>query len=226
MRQKMNNFKNDEAFKVQIYKFTLGLFFLLCAPVAIIYLFEDGFWMSLSMFLYFGFWGGLFSFVETFFPQLRKKSSSFENRSLSMCVSVSVCLQLLLILVSFFPFAMMSKNFINWINIIFTLEFRTSYEGGIIVSIFTLGVISTSIYIFVMFCNSVNSKNKEMKHGIFAFIAILVLFTAFSFVKIHNSKPEDNQFIQSQKEIEDRQLDQDIQQYRMQKYKKYSDHEY
>ncbi|MHC6729974.1 hypothetical protein [Segatella copri] len=65
-----------------------------------------------------------------------------------------------------------------------------------------------------------------MKHGIFAFIAILVLFTAFSFVKIHNSKPEDNQFIQSQKEIEDRQLDQDIQQYRMQKYKKYSDHEY
>ena len=27
MRQKMNNLKNDEALKVQIYKFTLGLFF-------------------------------------------------------------------------------------------------------------------------------------------------------------------------------------------------------
>lgn len=76
----MNNFKNDEALKVQIYKFTSGLFFLLCAPVAIIYLFEDGFWMSLSMFLYFGFWGGLFSFVKTFFSTVKKKILIFRKQ--------------------------------------------------------------------------------------------------------------------------------------------------
>lgn len=218
---------DNEAMKLQLYKFTAAALALLCAPIAIIYLFEQGFWMSISMFFYAACWGGYLSFGETFFPQLRKMSSTHQNSAVKLCISACVCILLLLILVGFFPFAMISKNFINWVNVVFGLELVTSYEGGIIVSFFTLCIIGYSIYMFVMFYNAVcNNGRRELLHGIYAFSIILLLSFTFSLLKIYNSTPENYQIIQSQEEKENNQLDRDIQHYRMQKYKKYSDHEY
>jgi len=125
-----------------------------------------------------------------------------------------------------FPFAMMSGSFINWINVIFDLKFDTCYEGGIIVSILTLCMIVILIHNLVLFCSSLANHKKEIKKGIFAFVMFLVVFLSICSLRISNCSSEKYQFIQSQSEQEREQLDNDIMKYKMQKYKKYSDHLY
>ena len=134
-----------EKIKYELVKFTIASFFMLLPPIFIIYLFEEGFWMSVSLFFYAACSGGYISFEDTLFPLLQKNDSLIDDKISLVCISLCVCFQLLLIIIAFFPFAMMSENFIKGINVMFDLNFDTSYEGGLVVSLLAFCIITLLI---------------------------------------------------------------------------------
>ena len=206
-------------------KFIIASFFMLLPPIFIIYLFEEGFWMSVSLFFYAACCGGYISFEDTLFPLLQKKIVIDDKISL-VCISLSVCFQLLLIIIAFFPFAMMSETFIKWINEMFNLKFDTCYEGGLVVSLLTFCIIILLVHNLALFYISLKNHDMELKRGIFIFVVFVASFIAFGAMRIHNNNSEDFQIIKTQSEKDDEQLDNDIMKYKMQKYKRYSDHLY
>lgn len=75
----------------------------------------------------------------------KKNDSLIDDKISLVCISLCVCFQLLLIIIAFFPFAMMSENFIKGINVMFDLNFDTSYEGGLVVSLLAFCIITLLI---------------------------------------------------------------------------------
>lgn len=215
-----------EKIKYELVKFTIASFLMLLPPIFIIYLFEEGFWMSVSLFFYAACCGGYISFLETLFPILQKNNLVIDDKISLVCISLCVCFQLLLIIIAFFPFAMMSENFIKLINAMFDLNFDTSYEGGLVVSLLTFCIIILLVHTLVQFFISLKNRDIELKRGIFLFVVFVISFIVFGALRVHNNNSVDFQIIQTQSEKDDEQLDRDIMKYKMQKYKKYSDHLY
>ena len=182
--------------------------------------------MSVSLFFYAACCGGYISFEDTLFPLLQKNDSLIDDKISLVCISLCVCFQLLLIIIAFFPFAMMSENFIKWINVMFDLNFDTSYEGGLVVSLLAFCIITLLVHTLVQFFISLKNCDVELKRGIYLFVVFVVSFIVFGAMRIHNNNSVDFQIIQTQSEKDDEQLDHDIMKYKMQKYKRYSDQLY
>ena len=88
---------------------------LLLLPIGSIYLFEDGFWLSISMFFNCLFCGGYFNITDSILERYSEISNIKDNiiiRRILLCIF----LQLLLLTFYIFPFALMSDSFIRLIN--------------------------------------------------------------------------------------------------------------
>ena len=65
---------------------------------------------------------------------------------------------------------MMSENFIKGINVMFDLNFDTSYDGGLVVSLLAFCIITLLIHILVQFFISLKNRDVELKRGIYLFV--------------------------------------------------------
>jgi hypothetical protein len=205
--------------------FTVASFAMLLPPFIIIYFFEQGIWLSICLLFYFACCGGYASFQDTLFPKI-KICKSIDDRTANICVSICISVQIILIVLALFPFALMSETFIRYIDIVFNLDFSTCYEGGIIVTLLTLLIIIVLIDNLVSFYSSTKDNTKEIQRGLVGTSIFFALIITFSSLRIHYCDSDKYHFIQTQSERESNQLDQDIQHYKMQKYKKFSDHLY
>ena len=192
---------------------------LLLLPIGSIYLFEDGFWLSISMFFNCLFCGGYFNMTDSILERYSELSNIKDNtiiRRILLCIF----LQLLLLTFYIFPFALMSDSFIRLINCIFGLEYNIKYEGGIIVSLLTIVCIIIFVSNIIRLCSIAKKNGMKIKYSFISFIILVVSISSLSIIVIRNST--NHYIIKSQSEIESDELDSKIQQYKIKQYKKYS----
>lgn len=158
---------------------------LLLLPIGSIYLFEDGFWLSISMFFNLLFCGSYFNFTS---PILERYSeiSNIKDNKIILRFLLCIFLQLLLTTFYIFPFALMSDSFIRLINCIFDLEYNIKYEGGIIVSLLTIVCIIIFVSNIIRLCSIAKKNGIKIKCSFISFIILVVSISSLSIIVIKN----------------------------------------
>lgn len=198
--------------------------FLMLLSLAIIYFFEyEDFWLSICLIFYSFLCGYHAMITAVILPT--KKSIIIENRKIKKSITLCIFLNILLIIINFFPFALMSENFIKWINIILGLDLHIKYEGGVIVSLLTLFCIGTLTLGLIGLCYAAKKNCIKTKYGFILAAVFVISIVGFCVKKIKNN-PNYDCYIISQSEKVNRELDDNIQYYRMKKYKRILDRSY
>lgn len=223
----MLGLKKEINIKAELMNNIIATLCMLALPIIAIILFEKGWWMSILSAIYAitcaGYFGCDSKLVEGLKLKARRKED-LDNRIYTY-LKIYLSLQLLLIIMTLFPFALMSEKLIWYINVMFGLRYDTYYEGGIIASIIT--IVASFFLISKISMLMYYIKNKHvLYHGVY--ISLFVMLFSFLYcvykLSISNYSDYDYIFIRSQSEQEESELDDKIQYYKEQKYKNILNH--
>lgn len=105
-------------------------------------------------------WGGFSQYSDYISASIKNKSDSKSKKSIYLLAFSYP----LLLASALFPFALMSKRFIAKLNSMFSLDYSTSYEGGIIVTIISLMAVLVILNsIFNFYFSTLNERKCFLK---------------------------------------------------------------
>lgn len=223
----MLGYKKEINLKAELINNIFATFCMLALPIIAIILFEKGWWMSILSAIYAIICAGYLGCDSKLEEELKLKARKKEDldNGIYTYLKMYLSLQLLLVVMTFFPFALMSEKLIHYINVMFGLKYDTYYEGGIITSIITILALYVLISKISMLMYYI--KNKQILYrGVYVSLFImLVSFLCCAYkLSISNYSDYDYIIIRSQSEQEERELDGRIQYYKEQKYKNILNH--